>query len=103
LDRLLATQVEGVAFSASKKSGFCETCDVCKSHVQSISREPADRNVGVFEVFGLDFCGPMSVPSLGERRYNLCAVDFRSRFVLHDAVRSKDEAPASVRRMLTLG
>jgi hypothetical protein len=31
----------------------------------------------------------------------LCAVDFRSRLVLHDAVRSKDEAPASFRRMLT--
>jgi hypothetical protein len=31
----------------------------------------------------------------------VCAVDFRSRFMLHDAVRSKDEAPASFRRMLT--
>jgi DNA-binding IclR family transcriptional regulator len=31
----------------------------------------------------------------------LCAVDFRSRFMLHDAVRCKDEAPASFRRMLT--
>jgi DNA-binding IclR family transcriptional regulator len=31
----------------------------------------------------------------------LCAVDFRSQFMLHDAVRSKDEDPASFRRMLT--
>jgi hypothetical protein len=31
----------------------------------------------------------------------LCVVDFVSRFILHDAVRSKDEAPASFRRMLT--
>jgi hypothetical protein len=31
LDGLLATQVEGVAFSASEKLSFCETCDVCKS------------------------------------------------------------------------
>jgi hypothetical protein len=30
-----------------------------------------------------------------------CAVYFRSRFMLHDAVRSKDEAPASFRRILT--
>jgi hypothetical protein len=43
----------------------------------------------------------MSVPSLGGRRYSLCAVDFRSRFILHYAVGSKDEAPASFRRMLT--
>jgi hypothetical protein len=74
---------------------------VCKSHVRRISREPAGRNVGVFEVLGLDFCGPMNVPSLGGRRYSLCAVDFRSLFMLHDAVRSKDEAPASFRRALT--
>jgi hypothetical protein len=32
----------------------------------------------------------------------LCAFDFRSRFMLHDALRSKDEAPASLRRMLTI-
>jgi hypothetical protein len=93
--------VEGVAFSASDKLGFCETCHVCKPHVGRISREPADRNVGVLEVLGLDFCGPMSDPSLGGRRYRLCALEFRSRFMLHDTVRSKDEAPAPFRRMLT--
>jgi hypothetical protein len=100
LDGLLATQVEGMAFSASGKLVFCETCVVCKSHVRRILREPADQNVGVFKVLGLDFCGPMSVPSLG-RRYTLCAGDFPSRFMLHDAVRSKKGAPASFRRMLT--
>jgi hypothetical protein len=52
-------------------------------------------------VNGVDFCGPMSVPSLGGRRYNFGAFDFRSRFVLHDALRSKDEATSSFRRMLT--
>jgi transposase InsO family protein len=98
---LLATPVEGVAFSAFEKLGFYETRAMCKLHVRRISREPANRNVGVFEVLRLDFCGPMSVPSLGGRRYNLCAVDYRSRFILHDAVRSKDEARASFRRMLT--
>jgi hypothetical protein len=43
----------------------------------------------------------MSVSSLEGRRYNYCAVDYRSRFMLHDAVRSKDEAPALFRRMVT--
>jgi hypothetical protein len=74
---------------------------VCKSHVRRISCEPADRNVGVFEVLGLDFCGPMGAPSLGGRWYSLCAVDFRCRFMLHDAVRSNDEAPASFLCVLT--
>jgi hypothetical protein len=53
----------------------------------------AARNVGVLEVLGLDSCGPMSVPSLGGRRCILCAVHIRSRLMMHDAVRSKDEAP----------
>jgi hypothetical protein len=65
LNGLLTTPVEGAAFFASEKLGFCEISDVCKSHVRRISREPADWNVRVFEVMGLDFCGPMSVPSLG--------------------------------------
>jgi hypothetical protein len=44
---------------------------MCKWHVRNISREPAGQHVGVSEVLGLDFCGPMSVPSLkGRRRYN---------------------------------
>jgi hypothetical protein len=113
LDGLLASPVESVAFSASEKLGFCKTMEVLlcfksktiavwKSHVRRISREPSDRNAGVFYGLGLDFCGPMSAQSLGGRRYNLCVVvDFRSRFILHDAVRSKDEAPASFRRRLT--
>jgi hypothetical protein len=101
LDELLATRVESVAFFASKEWGLCETCVVCKSHVSRVSHEPAHRNVGVCEILGLDFCGLMSVPSLGGRRYNLHAVDFRSRCMPHDAVRSKYEAPASFRRMLT--
>jgi hypothetical protein len=101
LDGLLAPPVDGVAFSVSEKLGFCETCVVCKSHVRRISREPAGRNVGAFEVLCLDFCGPMSVPSWGGRRYSLCAVYFRSRFMLHAAVRSKDGAPPSFRCMLT--
>jgi hypothetical protein len=98
LDGLLATHMEGVGFFASKVLGFYETFLVCKSHVRRISRELATRNVGVFEVLGLDLCGPMSVTSLGERRYDLCAVGFCSRFILQNVVRSKDEAPASIRR-----
>jgi hypothetical protein len=43
----------------------------------------------------------MSVPSLERRRQSACTVDFRSRFMLRDALRSKDEAPASFHRLLT--
>jgi hypothetical protein len=50
---------------------------LCVSRTSAVSRViRLIRNVGVFEVLGLDFCGPMSVPSMGGRRYNLCAVIF---------------------------
>jgi hypothetical protein len=89
LDELVTTSVEGLDFSSSEKIGFYETCAMCKSRVRNISREPADHPFGAFEVLGLDFCGPMSAPSLGGRRYNFSAVDFRSRLMLHDALRAK--------------
>jgi hypothetical protein len=95
LDVLLANHVEGVAFSASEKLGFCETCVVCKSHVRRISREPVDRNVGVFEVLGLGFCGHMSVPSLGGRRYSL-SLRQSYLFSLRCIIRSRDYVLLSV-------
>jgi hypothetical protein len=100
LDELLTCHVEGLGCASHEKLGFCETCVGCKSQVSNIPRAPADRDVRLFHVIGVDFCGPMSVPSLGGRRYSFGAVDFRSRFVLYDASRSKDEATFSFRRIL---
>jgi hypothetical protein len=74
---------------------------VCKSEVHNISCEPACRNVGLFEVVSVDFCGPMSVPSLRQRRYGFIVIDLCSRFMRHDALRSKDNATSLFRRMLT--
>jgi hypothetical protein len=43
----------------------------------------------------------MRALSFGGRWYNLCVADFAAAFMLHDAVRFKDESPASFLRMLT--
>jgi hypothetical protein len=97
---LLKAPVVGLDFPSHDRLGFCETCAFCISKVQDIPRAPADRDVSVFEVVGVDFCSPMSVPSLGGRHYNFGVVDFCSRYMLHDALRTKDEANTSFRRML---
>jgi hypothetical protein len=101
LEELFTCYVEGLGYASHGKLGFCETYVVCKSQVRNIPRAPADRTVGLLEVISVYFCGPMRVPSLGGRCYNFGAVDFRSRFELHDALRSKDEVISSFRRMRT--
>jgi hypothetical protein len=42
----------------------------------------------------------MSVPSLGGGRYSIAAVDFKTRYILHDVLRHKSEAPKSFKRFL---
>jgi transposase InsO family protein len=42
----------------------------------------------------------MGVVSLGGCYYSLAVTDFKSRFVMHDVLRTKDEAPQSFRRFL---
>ena len=48
----------------------------------------------------MDFCGPMTVPALGGGRYSFLVTDFKSRMLLHDVLRTKDEAPRSFRGVL---
>ena len=48
----------------------------------------------------MDFCGPMTVPALGGGRYSFLVKDFKSRMLLHDVLRTKDEAPRSFRGVL---
>jgi hypothetical protein len=42
----------------------------------------------------------MSVPSLGGGRYSIVAVDFKTRYILHDVLRHKSEAPKSFKHFL---
>ena len=42
----------------------------------------------------------MSVPSLGGGRYSNATVDFKTRYILHDVLRHKSEAPKSFKRFL---
>ena len=100
MDRLVQLGTSGVQVSKSDRLCFCETCALCKSRVARISRAPCADPDRVFQKVGVDFCGPMGVASLGGCYYSLAVTDFKSRFVLHDVLRTKDEAPQSFRRFL---
>ncbi len=42
----------------------------------------------------------MSVTSLGSSRYSIAAVDFQTRYILHDVLRHKSETPRLFKRFL---
>ena len=100
---LLKADVDGLGYLARDELGFCESCAISKSKVNDIPRAPAEyHGIEVFEVLGIDFEGPMGTRSLGGCLYSFAAVCFKSRFILHDSLRSKTDAPRSFRRMLVV-
>ena len=100
MDRLKRSGAPGMEFSTSERLCFCDTCATCKSRVIDINREPQPDPDNVFEVVGLDMFGPVQQESLGGNRYSLAAVDFKSRYILQDLLRTKAEAVATFRRFL---
>ena len=100
MDRMRRAGATGLTFDASERLCFCESCAVCKSRVKAIPREPCADPERVFQQVGVDFCGPMTVPALGGGRYSFLVTDFKSRMLLHDVLRTKDEAPRSFRGVL---
>ena len=97
MDRMRRTGATGLTFDASERLCFCESCAVCKSRVKAIPREPCADPERVFQQVGVDFCRPMTVPAPGGGRYSFLVTDFKSRMLLHDVLRTKDEAPRSFR------
>jgi hypothetical protein len=99
MDRLVQLGTSGVQVNTSDRLCFCETA-LCKSRVARISRAPCADPHRVFQKVGVDFCCRVCVASLGGSYYSLAVTDFKSRFVMHDVLRTKDEAPQSFRRFL---
>jgi Reverse transcriptase (RNA-dependent DNA polymerase)/gag-polypeptide of LTR copia-type len=105
MDQLLATDVTGLGYKAESGPGqlpFCEACVFAKSRVHDIPRTPASTPdpVSPFHTLGLDLWGPMHTPTLGGRRYSIAATCFKTRYLLHDLLRTKDEAVGVFRRFL---
>lgn len=93
----------GVHYKAGDQLDFCSTCALCKSRVHNIPKASTSPDPQQpFELVGLDFNGPMSVASIGGARYSLAMVCFKVRYIVHDVVRTKDEAPAAMRRMVDM-
>ncbi|GKC40658.1 retrovirus-related pol polyprotein from transposon TNT 1-94 [Tanacetum coccineum] len=55
-----------------------------------------DTNQEKLYILHMDFCGPMRVASINEKRYILVTVDDYSRFTWVRFLRTKDEAPKAI-------
>jgi hypothetical protein len=78
-----------------------QLCDGCLIGKQRRSPFPAEANYRATERLDLvhgDLCGPISPPTHGGRKYFLLLVDDKSRYMWLALLRSKDEAPAAIKR-----
>jgi hypothetical protein len=101
MDQLQRSARVDLKFQSGDMLPFCETCAICKSVVLDIPRSSDTPDpVVCFHTVGVDLNGPMSVPSLGGGRYSMAAVDFKTRYILHDVLRHKSEAPRVFKRFL---
>lgn len=90
-----------IRYDPSDPLGFCDTCAVCKSRVQAIPRSPAARPPeDPFASVCVDLYGKFSTPSLGGCHYSFAAVCGNTNYILHDLLRTKDEASAAWSRFL---
>ena len=101
MDKLHRSGLVDLQCQSGNTPPFCETCAVCKSVVLDIPRTSDTPDPDVcFHTLGVDLNGPMSVPSLGGGRYSIAAVDFKTRYILHDVLRHKSETPRLFKRFL---
>ncbi|GJS35150.1 retrovirus-related pol polyprotein from transposon TNT 1-94 [Tanacetum coccineum] len=79
-----------------QKDHLCSACALGKSMKSSHQPKAEDTNQEKLYILHMDFCGPMRVASINEKRYILVTVDDYLRFTWVRFLRTKDEAPKAI-------
>lgn len=85
--------VRGMPRLKYEKDHLCSSCQLGKSKKQTHKPKPTNSNTEVLHTLHMDLCGPMRVQSFNGKRYILVVVDDYSRFTWVKILRSKDETP----------
>ncbi|GJT40290.1 retrovirus-related pol polyprotein from transposon TNT 1-94 [Tanacetum coccineum] len=80
-----------------QKDHLCSACALGKSKKSSHQPKAEDTNQEKLYLLHMDLCGPMRVASINGKRYILVIVDDYSRFTWVRFLKTKDEAPATLR------
>jgi hypothetical protein len=85
--------VQGMPRLKYEKDHLCSSCQLGKSKKQTDKPKPTNSNTEGLQTLHIDLCRPMRVQSFNGKRYILVIVDGYSRFTWVKFLRSKDETP----------
>nr|GEV03989.1 retrovirus-related Pol polyprotein from transposon TNT 1-94 [Tanacetum cinerariifolium] len=94
--------VRGLPKLKFEKDHLCSACAMGKSKKKSHKPKSEDTNQEKLYLLHMDLCGPMRVESVNGKKYILVIVDDYSRFTLVKCLRSKDEAPNFIIKLVSL-
>ena len=83
-----------------EKEHLCSACQLGKSKKHTHKPKPTNSNTEVLHTLHMDLCGPMRVHSFNGKRYILVIVDDYSRFTWVKFLRSKDETPENIIKII---
>ncbi|GJS03819.1 retrovirus-related pol polyprotein from transposon TNT 1-94 [Tanacetum coccineum] len=82
------------------KDHLCSACQMGKIKKESHPHKPEPSTNEKLQMMNMDLCGPMWVESIHKKRYILVIVDDYSRFTWVKFLRTKDEAPGIIIKIL---
>ena len=83
-----------------EKDHLCSACQMGKSKKHTHKPKTINTNLDVLHTLHMDLCGPMRVQSIFGKRYVLVIVDDYSWFTWVMFLRSKDETPEIIIKMI---
>ncbi|GKB20165.1 retrovirus-related pol polyprotein from transposon TNT 1-94, partial [Tanacetum coccineum] len=92
--------VRGLPRLKFEKDYLCFACQLGKSRKATHKPKTVNTIMEVLHTLHLDLCGPMRVQSINGKKYMLVIVDDYSRFTWVKFLRSKDESPEFVVKLL---
>ncbi|GKA17769.1 retrovirus-related pol polyprotein from transposon TNT 1-94 [Tanacetum coccineum] len=84
-----------------EKDHLCSACQLGKGKKHTHKPKTKNTNLEVLNTLYMDLCGPMRVQIINGKKYILVIVDDYSRFTWVKFLRSKDETPEFVNKVLT--
>ncbi|GKC11020.1 retrovirus-related pol polyprotein from transposon TNT 1-94, partial [Tanacetum coccineum] len=97
-----ASKTKGLPKLKLEKDHLCSTCSLGKSKKQSHKPKSEDTNQEKLYLLHMDLCGPTRVKSINGKKYILVIVEDYSQFTWVKFLRSKNEAPEFIIKLLKM-
>ncbi|GJY55921.1 retrovirus-related pol polyprotein from transposon TNT 1-94 [Tanacetum coccineum] len=92
--------VRGLPRLKFEKDHLCSACQLGKSKKHTHTSKTENTNLEVLNTLHMDLCRPMRVQTINGKKYILVIIDDYSRFTWVKFLRSKDETPTVVIKIL---